>query len=273
MFYSPADQLLEEQGRMLRATEPSTQQNDNDIDNNNDNDNDDDGATLYADREPKRIRLSYEGEPDTTKWAIPPAPDIFARPQGATTDSVAPGLHNIQPVVEAGGIEPLRLHQPQPPAMAAAAAAAYAEDARPHVLFEHERIDNIRLLADELNLGPEVLGRIEALCAAQNDFERRLYEHRKRIQHGQAVAVRNLEAREIIAPIPAHEREAMAQQHAMELNRADKRSVGKLDELRYQQQLEIQKLGVPGFYPSSNPSVLKQQQDTLKILLNKGTAG
>ncbi|KAJ2748898.1 hypothetical protein H4S06_004802, partial [Coemansia sp. BCRC 34490] len=267
--------LLEEQSRMLRAAEPSTQQNDNENDKDNDDD-DDDGATLYADREPKRIRLSYEGEPDTTKWAIPPAPDIFARPQDATTGSVATGLHSDQAVVDAGGIEPLRQHQPQqqPPAMAATvAAAASAEDARPHVLFEHERADNNRFLADELNLGPEVLGRIEALCAAQNDFERRLYEHRRRIQHGQAVAVRNLEAREIIAPIPAHEREAMARQHAMELNRADKRAVGKLDELRYQQQLEIQKLGVPGFYPSSNPSVLKQQQDTLKILLNKGTAG
>ncbi|KAJ2571419.1 hypothetical protein IW140_001599 [Coemansia sp. RSA 1813] len=117
------------------------------------------------------------------------------------------------------------------------------------------------------------MNRVEALCAAQNDFERRLYEHRKRIQHGHSVALQHLEAREIIAPVPSHEKEAVLRQHAMELERADKRAVSKLDELRYQQQMELQKLGVPGFYPSSNPAILKLQQDALKHLLNKLNGG
>ncbi|KAJ2550558.1 hypothetical protein EV175_004020 [Coemansia sp. RSA 1933] len=219
MFYSPEDQLQEEQDRLKGG-----------------------GGS-----EPKRIRLFYEGEPDTTKWAIPPPPDIFSSEQPNTT---ADQRHPLAEETEASN----------------------KHDEQPFCLFDDA--DDVggpgtTIPAPELHLSAEVIVRVEALCAAQNDFERRLFEHRKRLQHGHSAVLRNLEAREIIGPVPSHEKEAVLRQHSMELERADKRAVGKLDELRYQQQIELQKLGVPGFYPSSNPDILKTQQETLGRLLTK----
>ncbi|KAJ2091308.1 hypothetical protein IW138_002007 [Coemansia sp. RSA 986] len=236
MFYSPEDQLLEEQSRLACAKS-----------NIHNTELQQDASS--TDTEPKRIRLSYEGEPDTTKWAIPPAPDIFSG-QHSTTDN---NLHNRDHPAEG------------------AEASSQPED---QMFASFKQTDDSSSFdttdfAANLHLSTEVMNRVEALCAAQNDFERRLYEHRKRIQHGHSVALQHLEAREIIAPVPSHEKEAVLRQHAMELERADKRAVSKLDELRYQQQMELQKLGVPGFYPSSNPAILKLQQDALKHLLNK----
>ncbi|KAJ1965830.1 hypothetical protein GGI12_000517 [Dipsacomyces acuminosporus] len=115
----------------------------------------------------------------------------------------------------------------------------------------------------------DAIRQIIMLRDAQNDFERRLAEHRKRIVHEQEKVLRQIEAREIVCPMPRKEQDEILRQHRLELERTDKRTIEKLDELRYQQQISLQSLGVDGFYPSSSVAVMERQRSILKHLLSK----
>ncbi|KAJ2360283.1 hypothetical protein H4S01_005801, partial [Coemansia sp. RSA 2610] len=108
---------------------------------------------------------------------------------------------------------------------------------------------------------------VQNLCMAQNDFERRLYEHRQRIQHEHEKSLKQLEVREIIGPVPQREKDELLRRHLAELERADKRAIEKLDDLRFQQQLELQRLGIPDMYQTSNIKVMHQQRLTLLKIL------
>ncbi|KAJ2610623.1 hypothetical protein H4S08_003532 [Coemansia sp. RSA 1365] len=121
----------------------------------------------------------------------------------------------------------------------------------------------------ELNIDEGVIQQIRSLAKAQNDFERRLYEHRRRIEHEHSKALRQLEARDIIGPIPKKEKDELLNRHKIELNRADRRAVEKLDGMRFQQQLKLQELSVPGLYPTSDPDVMQKQQAILQQFLNQ----
>ncbi|KAJ1644482.1 hypothetical protein LPJ64_003848 [Coemansia asiatica] len=207
-FYSPEDQLNEEKARF---------------------------APSKADQDVnKRKRLYYEGEPDTTKWAVPPPKDILTN---ASDD--------YQPVIVAS--TPVLAPKEEP-----------ADSA----------IQEPIVAPDLLHLSSEVLQQINNLCNAQNDFERRLFEHRRRIQHEHERAMKQIRAREIIGPVPEKEMEELLRQQRLELDRADRRTVEKMDELRYQQQIQLQALGIPGFCPSSNTSVMLKQQSTLRQIMS-----
>ncbi|KAI9505232.1 hypothetical protein GGI25_002197 [Coemansia spiralis] len=236
-YYSPEDQLIEEESRLARArasvSSPAVSQDEN----------------FRIASEPKRQRLAYEGESDTSKWAVQPAPDIFAT---SILSTYAPEKRDT---TRHGGAES------EHPSHSS------AEHKQPELVSYTDGQTETDM--PELQLSNEVVQQIISLCTAQNDFERRLYEHRKRIQHEQERALRQLEAREIIAPVPKREREGILRQHAADLERADKRAIEKLDDLRYQQQLRLQNLNVPGIYPSSDVNAMQAQQAILKRLLGK----
>ncbi|KAJ2161226.1 hypothetical protein GGF46_001654 [Coemansia sp. RSA 552] len=193
---------------------------------------------------PKRQRLFYEGEPDTSKWAVPPAPDIFASKPDST------GPLPSDPVCD------------EPPEDSIAAADQPPEDVYnggSDVSADPE--PGLDLLSEAARR------RVRDLCAAQNGFERRLYQYREQILRGHEMAMGQLEAREIIGPIPKKEKDEVLRKHRAELDRADRRAVEKLDLLRYQQQKELQELGIPGIYPSSDTEVMQRQQAILRRLL------
>ncbi|KAJ1853216.1 hypothetical protein H4R99_002903 [Coemansia sp. RSA 1722] len=206
-FYSPEDQLNEEKARL---------------------------APSRADQDiHKRKRLFYEGEPDTTKWAIQPPKDILTgADEGHQPDAVS------IPV-------PLAKEEPVDPV-----------------------VQEPSVSAELLQLSSEVLQQVANLCSAQNDFERRLFEHRRRIQYEHEKALKQMKAREIIGPVPEKEMEELLRQQRLELDRADRRTVEKMDELRYQQQIQLQSLGIPGFCPSSNTSVMLKQRSTLRQIMD-----
>ncbi|KAJ1892617.1 hypothetical protein LPJ66_006238 [Kickxella alabastrina] len=219
-FYSPEDQLREEQARLMRSSNPDAEAAA--------------AAAATADTEPgsrKRPRLAYEGEPDITKWAVPPAPDIFT----LETDHT----NNLTP----------------DPAIAFAIMTVTDEPTDPY--------QGIGPALPAMHLSSEVLHQICNLCTAQNDFERRLFEHRKRIKHEYDRAMKQIDAREIIGRVPKQEKDEALRQHRVELDRADRRAIEKMDELRYQQQIQLQSLGVPGFYPSSDVKTMQTQQAAL----------
>ncbi|KAJ1827274.1 hypothetical protein LPJ56_001749 [Coemansia sp. RSA 2599] len=208
-FYSPEDQLNEENARF---------------------------APSKADQGiGKRKRLYYEGEPDTSKWAIPPPKDILTN----ADEDHWPNVISTSPA-PASKEEPVDAAAQEPNMMS----------------------------AEMLQLSAEVLQQIANLCNAQNDFERRLFEHRRRIQHEHERALKQIRAREIIGPLPEKEIEEVLRQQRLELDRADRRTVEKMDELRYQQQIQLQGLGVPGFCPSSNTNVMLKQQSMLRQIMS-----
>ncbi|ORX74746.1 hypothetical protein DL89DRAFT_281088 [Linderina pennispora] len=172
----------------------------------------------------KRQRASYEGEPDTSKWAVQPAPDIFTG-----TD------HTI-------------IEQPSEPAP--------VDPAEPADEFAN------------LHVSPEVLRQLQELCMAQHGFERRLWEHRQAIERENEKAMQQLLAREMVHSVSSKEKEEMARQHRLALERADRRAIEKLDDLRYRQQMMLQSMGVPEFFPSSSVDVMERQQRILHHLLN-----
>ncbi|KAJ1944957.1 hypothetical protein FBU59_002454 [Linderina macrospora] len=174
----------------------------------------------------KRQRLNYEGEPDTSKWAVQPAPDIFSNtdctPNAITSD-------------------------PEPPAP--------SDDAE---------------AADEfasLQVPRHVLIQVQELCVAQHDFERRLWEHRQAIMRENDKGLQQMLAREMVHSVSDKEKEDVARQHRVALERADRRAIEKLDDLRYRQQMMLQNIGVPGFFPSSSVDVMERQQRILQHLL------
>ncbi|KAI8320402.1 hypothetical protein GQ54DRAFT_219588 [Martensiomyces pterosporus] len=198
----------------------------------------------------KKQRCMYEGEPDTAKWAVQPAPDIFAaEPRRGTSTT----LH--------GGSEGQ--------AKSAEGASSQSADHMAHGGASAVQNSDASEPEPDIQLSGEVMHQIRSLCIAQNDFERRLFEHRERIIHEQEKARGQIEARELICPMPKKERDAILRQHRADLERADRRAIEKLDELRYQQQLKLQSLGVDGFYPSSSVAVMQRQQSILKHLLSK----
>ncbi|KAJ2379377.1 hypothetical protein GGI05_006606 [Coemansia sp. RSA 2603] len=160
----------------------------------------------------KRQRLYYEGEPDTSKWAFPPAPEIQPSSLPLTETS-----NRVQDT-------------PIEPAQKQAAVVSPEFD----------------------GLSIEIIQQIFNLCTAQHDFERRLFEHRKRIQHEHERALRQLDARSIVEKVDK-ERSELLREHKIALERADRRVIEKMDELRYQQQVQLHSWGVPGIYPS--PSI------------------
>ncbi|KAJ2785837.1 hypothetical protein GGI15_001784 [Coemansia interrupta] len=189
-YYSPEDQLAAERRRLT----PS---------------NADQSAC-------KRRRLYYEGEPDTSKWALPPAPEI--RSLSSPPTSMPEGLQDAPPI-------------------------------------EPTQEQDVAALTQLDSLSTEVLQQIANLCTAQHDFERRLFEHRKRIQHEHERALRQLDARSIVESVDK-ERSELLREHKYALERADRRVVEKMDELRYQQQMQLHSWGVPGIYPSPSISAL-----------------
>ncbi|KAJ2081108.1 hypothetical protein H4R24_002579 [Coemansia sp. RSA 988] len=232
-FYSPEDQLNKERLRFTSTTTDSGADTDN--------------ATGIECR--KRQRLYYEGETDTTKWIVPPPPEIQS-----TTTFVA----NSNPD-------------------AVACSTDYAPHSEETLVSPPTQKSGGNLEAEncsskgigELEISEGVIQQIRGLAKAQNDFERRLYEHRQRIEHEHKRAVHQLEARDIIGPVPKREKDELLQRHRSELDRADKRAVEKLDGMRFQQQLRLQELGVSGIYPSSNVDTMQRQQATLQQLLNR----
>ncbi|KAJ2838101.1 hypothetical protein FBU31_000996 [Coemansia sp. 'formosensis'] len=230
-FYSPADQLFSEEARLaytgvvISQTEPSAQ----DIGNAR-----------------KRQRLFYEGEPDTTKWAIPPPPDIFSN---GTASISCPGDSEAS------------IAETQAPDVAEAPSADQGV-----VQVDVEPIDTPQVTRPRLS--SEAMHQIRLLCSAQNDFERRLFEHRRGMQHEQEKVMRMIQARELVCPVPKKELDETLRQHKADLDRADRRAIEKLDELRYQQQLKLESLGVPGLYPSSSIEVMQSQQRELGRLLS-----
>ncbi|KAJ2726980.1 hypothetical protein GGI07_000097 [Coemansia sp. Benny D115] len=234
LFYSPEDQLQEERRRLTPSKPESSA-----------------GDTTGGPQ--KRARLYYEGEPDTTKWAVPPPPDILAFTQSPSTPTNQP--------------PPQQPQQPQQPPSHSHPPAHHPSSPLPSLKSTEHVAEDPPLSFDLSILSPEVLQQIRGLCAAQNDFERRLYDHRCRLQGEYDRAVKHLEARELLGPVTTKEKDDVLRQHRMDLDRADRRAIEKLDELRYQQQMQLQGLGVPGFYPSSNISVMQAQQTTLRRIL------
>ncbi|KAJ2330590.1 hypothetical protein GGI00_003634 [Coemansia sp. RSA 2681] len=249
-FYSPADQLCAEEARLsytgvvVNRSEPSTPD---------------------ASNGSKRQRLFYEGEPDTSKWAIPPPPDIFSNIARCTKDS-AP--LPISGPVDSDAVVSEAVQMP-----ATAALADRAPEALPVDQGESQPADveasGASSQATQSRLSNETMHQIRLLCSAQNDFERRLFEHRSGMQHEQEKVLRLIHAREIVCPVPKKELDETLRQHKADLERADRRAIEKLDELRYQQQLKLESLGVPGFYPSSSIEVMQSQQKELWRLLGK----
>ncbi|KAJ2806456.1 hypothetical protein H4R20_001680 [Coemansia guatemalensis] len=234
-FYSPEDQLDKERLRLTRiSTDDKT-----DIDN----------ATGIECR--KRQRLYYEGEADTTKWIVPPAPEI---PGTATSAFIA--NNNLEIVACSTDYVP-RTEE--------ALVSPSAEKSGSN--FDADNYLSKSMGESELDVSEAVIQQIRGLAKAQNDFERRLYEHRQRIEHEHSKALRQLEARDIIGPVPKREKDELLQRHKSELDRADRRAVEKLDGMRFQQQLKLQELGVPGIYPSSNVDTMQRQQATLQRFL------
>ncbi|PIA19683.1 hypothetical protein COEREDRAFT_13013 [Coemansia reversa NRRL 1564] len=236
-FYSPEDQLDKERSRFTYTSTDSRT-------------NVDDKTNSEC---RKRQRLYYEGETDTTKWTVPPAPEI-----PSTTTSTYTTSDNLTTVACSTDYEPHTEEMFVLPFM---------EKNRSNFIPDNYKGKNIG--EPELNIDEVVIQQIRSLSKAQNDFERRLYEHRRRIEHEHSKALRQLEARDIIGPIPKKEKDELLQRHKIELDHADRRAVEKLDGMRFQQQLKLQELGVPGIYPSSNVDIMQKQQATLQQLLNK----
>ncbi|KAJ2897604.1 hypothetical protein GGI21_001138 [Coemansia aciculifera] len=254
-FYSPADQLSAEKARLsytgLVASfgEPSTPDAGNGC---------------------KKRRLFYEGEPDTSKWAVPPPPDIFS-----AKDSIPLGLADSESVVSEAAQVPATTATGDNTVTATATHADNAPDALQCTDQGVSQSANIKSRDDvpsqpiQPRLSNETMHQIRLLCSAQNDFERRLFEHRSGMQHEQEKVLRMIHAREIVCPMPKKELDEILRQHKADLDRADRRAIEKLDELRYQQQLKLESLGVPGFYPSSSIEVMQNQQRELWRLLGK----
>ncbi|KAJ2747099.1 hypothetical protein GGI20_000804 [Coemansia sp. BCRC 34301] len=249
-FYSPADQLCAEEARLLHTglvvnySEPRTPDTENGC---------------------KRRRLFYEGEPDTSKWAVPPPPDIFSSSTDATL--LPPGPVSSEPFVHEAAVAA----QPPP------ASSKHADSVSDVLATDHSVSQPADVESNDVSsqatamsrLSNETMQQIRLLCSAQNDFERRLFEHRNGMQHEQEKALRMIHAREIVCPVPKKELDETLRQHRADLDRADRRAIEKLDELRYQQQLKLESLGVPGFYPSSSIEVMQNQQRELRRLLGK----
>ncbi|KAJ2059747.1 hypothetical protein GGI17_004219 [Coemansia sp. S146] len=240
-FYSPADQLCNEEARLAYAgvvishNEPSTQDTGN---------------------ARKRQRLFYEGEPDTAKWAVPPPPDIFPSDTWCAKDPTLP--------ISGLGDSESSTTETQPPASAPALDAPSTDQSISQAADVESNLQTARP-----RLSNETMHQIRLLCSAQNDFERRLFEHRRGMQHEQEKVMRLIQAREIVCPVPKKELDETLRQHKADLERADRRAIEKLDELRYQQQLKLESLGVPGFYPSSSIEVMQGQQRELGRLLSE----
>ncbi|KAJ2491167.1 hypothetical protein IWW37_002518 [Coemansia sp. RSA 2050] len=238
-FYSPADQLCSEESRLSYAGVVFNHSNPSTPDTGNGH---------------KRQRLFYEGEPDTTKWAVPPPPDIF---------SIDTALHLPCPSdIDSSAAE-------AKPPVTSAATILDISPADPGVSQTVDAESADASQASRPRLSNETMHQIRLLCSAQNDFERRLFEHRRGIQHEQEKIMRMIQARELVCPVPKKELDDTLRQHRADLDRADRRAIEKLDELRYQQQLKLESLGVPGFYPSSSIEVMQGQQRELRRLLGE----
>ncbi|KAJ2688063.1 hypothetical protein IWW39_002481 [Coemansia spiralis] len=235
-FYSPADQLCNEEARLSYAGVVF---------------NHSDPSTPDTGNPPKRQRQFYEGEPDTTKWAVPPPPDIF--PNDTTLHQPCPSNTDSNAT------------EAKPPA----AAPLDIPPADPGVSQTADAEPTDASQTSSPRLSNETMHQVRLLCSAQNDFERRLFEHRRGIQHEQEKIMRVIQARELVCPVPKKELEDTLRQHRADLDRADRRAIEKLDELRYQQQLKLESLGVPGFYPSSSIEVMQGQQRELRRLLGE----
>ncbi|KAJ2069403.1 hypothetical protein GGI03_008493 [Coemansia sp. RSA 2337] len=240
-FYSPADQLFNEEVRLAYAGVVISHNEQSAQDTSNTR---------------KRQRLFYEGEPDTTKWAVPPPPDIFSSDTWCAKDPIVP--------ISAGPSDTeSTTTETQPPAPTTIDVPSTDQNT-PQATDVESNIQTTRP-----RLSSETMHQIRLLCSAQNDFERRLFEHRRGMQHEQEKVMRMIQAREIVCPVPKKELDDTLRQHKADLERADRRAIEKLDELRYQQQLKLESLGVPGFYPSSSIEVMQSQQRELGRLLGE----